>query len=158
MKNTRVFEIIHFLLTTRSSSKIIHAAITGNYSKKQISNTLSDLKRRGIVEYHDDFTWSVTEKGKTLYKEKGGRMVFRYFSLKEEDEKEKEELIIIFDIPEKERRKRDWLRSQLKLFDFEQIQKSVWLGPDRLPKEFFAYLEELGIRGNIKIFRTNGRT
>ena len=156
MRAVKILEILAFLLTTRSSSKIINAAITGNFSRRQVTNTLQYLKKKGFVSY-DGSVWSVTEEGERFYREKGGKMVFRYFHRKEKKEEgKKENLLILFDIPEKERRKRDWLRTQLKIFGFKQVQKSAWVGPSALPKDFFAYLDELHIRDNIKIFKTHG--
>ncbi len=43
--------------------------------------------------------------------------------------------IVVFDIEEKERKTRNFLRRQLKLMGFGQLQKSVWLSPyDFLPE------------------------
>ncbi len=156
MKPTRIFEVLALLLSTRSSSKIIHAAITGNYSLSQINRTLYYLRRKGYVRDYPDATWEITKAGRSYY-EKGGRMVFRYFQRDEKKgRKNKEKFLILFDIPEKERRKRDWLRAQLKLFGYKQVQKSAWIGPSNLPKDFFEYLDELHIRNKIKIFKTHG--
>ena len=44
--------------------------------------------------------------------------------------------IIIFDVPEKMRGKRDLLRKELTAFGFMQLQKSVWAYPYKLPEEF----------------------
>ena len=43
-------------------------------------------------------------------------------------------IIIAFDIPEFERKKRDWLREVLRNLGFNLIQKSVWLGKIKIPK------------------------
>lgn len=61
-------------------------------------------------------------------------------------------MIAIFDIPEKERRKRGWLRSALKNIGFNLIQKSVWMGKVKIPKEFLDDLRELKIINFIEIF------
>ena len=156
MRVTRVFEVLALLLSTRSSSKIIHAAITGNYSLHQINTTLNYLNRKGYVK-RDGRTWEITDKGRAFYREKGGKRVFRYFQRNEVKGKEvnNEQLLILFDIPEKERRKRDWLRAQLKLFGYKQVQKSAWIGPSNLPKDFYTYLDELHIKDRVKIFKTH---
>jgi len=60
--------------------------------------------------------------------------------------------IIIFDIPEKERRKRDWLRSVLKNLGFQMVQKSVWLGKVKIPQQFLEDLNNLQIINYIEIF------
>jgi len=61
-------------------------------------------------------------------------------------------LIIIFDIPEKKKRYREWLRTELVGFGFTLIQKSVWLGP-ALPKEFVEYLNEVKLLKHVRFFR-----
>ena len=67
-------------------------------------------------------------------------------------------IIIIFDIPEKERKVRAWLRGQIKLWEFTMIQKSVWLGFGPLPKEFYDRVDFLGIKECIKIFKVEKST
>jgi len=63
----------------------------------------------------------------------------------------------MFDIPEKERGARDWLRNQIKLWDFKMIQKSVWLGTGPVPKEFMERIKFLGLEKNIKIFNIQNK-
>ena len=60
--------------------------------------------------------------------------------------------IIIFDIPEGERRKRVWLRSALKNLNFTMLQKSVWAGKSKLPHEFAIDLNKLKIISYVEIF------
>lgn len=60
--------------------------------------------------------------------------------------------IVIFDIPEKERRKRDWLRDVLKNLEFKMLQKSVWAGKIKLPKVFLEDLEKLNLLSFVEIF------
>ncbi len=61
-------------------------------------------------------------------------------------------IILMFDIPESKRRTRKWLRDQLKIWDFEMIQKSVWMGPGPLSKEFKDRLRGLGVENCVKVF------
>ncbi len=66
---------------------------------------------------------------------------------------EKDELkIIIFDVPEKEKRKRAWLRSALRNLEFTMIQKSVWSGKTKLPQEFINQLHKLNLLSHVEIF------
>jgi DNA-binding transcriptional regulator PaaX len=59
--------------------------------------------------------------------------------------------LVIFDIPEKERAKRDWLRESLKNMDFKMIQKSVWLGKVKIPAEFLEDLKWLKLIDYVDI-------
>ncbi len=62
-------------------------------------------------------------------------------------------LLLIYDIPEARKRERDWFRRQLKNFDFMMIQRSVWVGPSPLPKDFLEYLKRIGLRDQFKTFK-----
>lgn len=63
--------------------------------------------------------------------------------------------IFIFDIPESEKRKREWLREALRLLGFKMLQKSVWIGKIKLPHEFIEDLEKLKIQNYVEIFAIN---
>jgi hypothetical protein len=62
-------------------------------------------------------------------------------------------LLLIYDIPEGKKKERDWFRRQLKNFDFVMIQRSVWVGPSPLPKEFLNYLRRIGLEKEFKTFK-----
>ena len=61
-------------------------------------------------------------------------------------------IIVAFDIPEIERRKRAWLRAVLKKLGLEMVQKSVWFGRVKLPKEFLDDVLRLRIIDYLEIF------
>ncbi|MFA6274186.1 MAG: CRISPR-associated endonuclease Cas2 [Candidatus Paceibacterota bacterium] len=62
-------------------------------------------------------------------------------------------LIILYDIPEDKKKERDWFRRHLIKFRYEMIQRSVWVGPSPLPKEFTDYLKEIKIGDHFKTFK-----
>ncbi len=63
------------------------------------------------------------------------------------------DLLVIFDIPEDRKAEREWFRLHLKQFGYNMIQRSVWLGPSPLPKEFILYLQTIGLKKCIKTFK-----
>lgn len=63
--------------------------------------------------------------------------------------------VIVFDIPEKLRGKRDILRKELNNFYFMQLQKSVWVYPFPLPQEFKDLWERTGIFKHCVIFEAD---
>ncbi|OGZ02906.1 MAG: CRISPR-associated endonuclease Cas2 [Candidatus Liptonbacteria bacterium RIFOXYB1_FULL_36_10] len=60
--------------------------------------------------------------------------------------------IVIFDVPERERKKRDWVREVLKNMDFKMVQKSVWIGKIKIPKEFINDLFKLKMDKYVEVF------
>lgn len=61
-------------------------------------------------------------------------------------------IIVIFDIPEKQRWKRNWLRAVLIRLGFTMLQKSVFIGKVKMSKEFLDDLRALGLTQYIEIF------
>ena len=64
-------------------------------------------------------------------------------------------MIVVFDVPEKERRKRDWLRSVLKRLELKMVQKSVWIGKVKIPKELLDDLFNLKLLDYVEIFEVS---
>lgn len=110
------------------------------------------------------------KKRNLIQTERRGRQIL--FTLTGEGEKEAEKIrlklemtkskpwdgkwrIIVFDVPEKLRGKRDLLRRELINFGFKQLQKSVWAYPHSLPQEFTDLWEEIGILRHCIIFETS---
>jgi CRISPR-associated endonuclease Cas2 len=62
-------------------------------------------------------------------------------------------LIVMYDIPHELKKERDWFRRQLINFGYIMIQKSVWVGPSPLPKDFLDYLKEIKIEDDFKTFK-----
>ena len=63
------------------------------------------------------------------------------------------DLIVICNFPFSRRSERDWFRYQLKGFNYTSIQKSVWVGPSPLPKDFLDYIESIDLLDNLKILK-----
>lgn len=118
------------------------------YKKESIKVTLSRLHKKGYLE-NSTLGWSITKKGKEYNKN------IRQLSYMTSPFKEKapDGTIISFDIPEKNRIIRNWLRNQIKIFGYKMLQQSLWIGPGPLPSSFFKRLDNLNIRKNIKTFK-----
>ena len=118
-------------------------------SRKTFSTTLSRLKNDGLVERSGTMRcalWRLTDAGKrSLEKDR----IITSDRAKKEDGIGR---LVIFDIPEQERRKRDIVRSELIGADFKQLQKSVWIGYRPLPLAFIALLDDLRLKGKVHIF------
>lgn len=64
-------------------------------------------------------------------------------------------VIVAFDIPEKERVKREWLRNALRSLDFEMLQRSVWMKKGGMPESFINDLKSMNLAGYVRIFQIN---
>jgi DNA-binding transcriptional regulator PaaX len=60
--------------------------------------------------------------------------------------------IVAFDVPEKERRKRNWLREVLLNLGLKMIQKSVWIGKVKIPEECIDDMKSIHILEFVEIF------
>lgn len=65
--------------------------------------------------------------------------------------------LVIFDIPERERRKRDTIRAELIACNFTRLQKSVWMGDNPLPEDFITLVDNLRLKGKLHIFSIRGK-
>lgn len=59
----------------------------------------------------------------------------------------------MYDIPHEKKKERDWFRRQLKKFHYAMIQKSVWVGPSPLPRDFLDYVKLIGLKKQLKTFK-----
>ena len=115
---------------------------------ESIRVTLSRLKKRGFVENKSRGVWALTQKGIAHLAEK--------FRKKEERIKLKNKpknMIIAFDIPERFKRKRNWLRQELTQTGFTMLQKSLWLGPAPVSEQFIHAMKDMELLGYIKFLK-----
>lgn len=123
--------------------------------KRRFSDLLYRLKKDNLVEGADKngrFFLKLTLKGKKCLE----KMRFAKPNVlpNNQFQSESENLfkIVIFDIPEKERRKRAWLRAALRNLKFIMLQKSVWIGKAKLPREFISAIDDLNLSSYVEIF------
>jgi len=128
---------------------------TDKFEEKSVRNVIYNLKKDGFIEYEKTSKGrkiTITNKGKKLVS-KVKRNILPPTRYKDKDSKDSKSLkIIIFDIPEKERRKRAWLRSAITNLGFKQLQQSVWAGNKAIPKSFLKDLKDLRILKFVEIF------
>jgi DNA-binding transcriptional regulator PaaX len=149
-----VGEILKELWNTELNYKGVRVNIFGiprfrNYSKRSIRTTIDRFKRNGIIE--KELTGIVLSKyGREYVKKKFDSL--KQFDKPENTSKEKN-LLVMFDIPTDRKPEREWFRWHLKKFGYVLIQKSVWVGPSPLPKEFKDYIKEIKLDKCIKTFK-----
>ena len=118
------------------------------HSPGSLSGTMSYLIKNGLVDDCDGLF--VTLKGKNYIRKKIDSLKQFDFAF---DKDLPKDLIVMFDVPEPKKAEREWLRWHLKKFGYAMIQKSVWVGPSPLPKDFLDYIKRIGLRENLKTFK-----
>src|SRR3989338_1043230 len=118
---------------------------------------LSYLKKKGFVEKQKGGvspSWIITKLGKkklAVLKNKTGVFAKRDYQTTQESKTK----IILFDIPEQNRSKRDWLRIQLVSLGYTMLQKNIWIFKNKLPEEFWNDLDAINLLPHIHIFHVS---
>lgn len=133
---------------TRRFHSIIREREFKRYKKESVQVALSRLHKKGYLNNSTN-GWSLTKKGKKY--SKNTRLLDYIVSPFSEDSPST--MIISFDIPERDRNMRHWLRNQIKIFGYKMLQQSLWIGPSPLPQLFLKRLEDLSIKKNVKTFK-----
>jgi DNA-binding transcriptional regulator PaaX len=120
------------------------------YKYQTLANRCNILKQRGFIKETATGEYFITGKGR-FYLEKQKDILKKFET--QNNENSPKDLLIVYDIEENRKKERNWLRFHLKKFHFVMIQKSVWVGPSPLPKEFTDYLKEIKLGDNLKTFK-----
>ena len=124
--------------------------------RKAYLKTLSRLKGQGLIRRQGSDTtlkWVITKEGSD-HAQKIAERRRNHNSLANAHftpNIRKETIIVSFDIPEREKGKRRWLRAALRSLEFTLLQKSVWIGTGGVPKEFIAALRERDLLSRVHI-------
>ncbi len=62
--------------------------------------------------------------------------------------------VVVFDIPEQNKKIRSVLRETLRVLEFKPLQKSVWISKNNFTKDLRGWARELGMSDFIRIFET----
>ncbi len=103
-----------------------------------VRQSLWRLRKLGFVEKRES----------KYFLTKAGRKLMQYVLSREKAIRKKWDgkyRVVIFDIPEKKRRVRDWLRSELYLLNYKKLQKSVFVGKHPLPSDLIEEIKSAKI-------------
>ena len=134
---------------TRISRRLFGLDTYPKASPQTLASMLSRLQRQGLVIRRGKrrrSSWALTQKGKRRVEK------IRQSQRRDAPPPDGVTRLVIFDIPERERKKRDMLRAELLGCDFEGLQRSVWMGKRPLPKEFIMFLDALRLKNKVHIF------
>ncbi len=121
-----------------------------DFKYQTLANRCHDLKKKGLIKKGKEGEYFITNKGVDFFE--SGKSILKDMLLKPNTNSSKN-LIVMYDIPQDQKKEREWFRRHLKKLNFEMIQKSVWVGPSPIPKDFLEYVEEIGIKDNFKTFK-----
>ncbi len=136
-KRRRTFE------AKKSETKIIEDR------KKRLIIFISKMKHDGLIEKSEDDKFTISSKGRDKLIKLKNNLPTRYYNEKTD---QNGSIIISFDIPERLRRKRNWLREVIKNLGFKMVHQSVWVGNVKVPVDFIKDLENLKILEFVEIF------
>lgn len=116
---------------------------------KSLYNALNRLERKNLVGRRHQSgreEWHLTESGEKLV-----RRIKAKLSYNKQQRWDGKWRLVIFDVPERIRDRRNLLRKELSTLGFYQLQKSVWVTPYPLPEEFLEITAELGLVRHSRI-------
>lgn len=130
------------------------------YRQRQLFySLLNQLKRDGLVlkkKKGEKTLWKITGRGMMrLSKSHERHSTMRFPQKAYQKGREGGFVIAAFDIPERERKKRSWLRMCLAGLGFSKLQQSVWVGKASLPEDFIKDLRALKMIRYVHIFSVN---
>jgi len=134
MRHRRTGVLLNYLIDT--AGLFLKAFLTPGEKKKRVYHVLKNLERQEIVE--------LVRKGDKVIvylKNKNHPKIVKYsiksiLDLKRKNKKwNKKWVLVFFDVPEKQKNKREYLRKFLKEIGFYPYQKSVYVFPYECEKE-----------------------
>lgn len=114
-----------------------------NLKESSARTTLWRLEKKGLVK-KEQSKYQLTFRGTKIVKN------FQTKEIKEEIWDGRWRLIM-FDIPEKKRESRDWLRYQLLTWDYKPLQKSVFIGKHQIEKDLYSEFIERGLKQFVRL-------
>jgi len=123
----------------------------GNPYHKRYYDAVYELRKRGslgIFKKNNQRFLKITKKGEL-------EILLLKARIKKPEKWDGKWRLIIFDIPEGARDKRDQLRYLLKQNGFRKLQASVFINPYPLNREAIAYLKKTGLIVYIRMLRVD---
>lgn len=119
------------------------------YKNKYVKNSFYNLYKNGLLDKKDN-KFFINKQGKEFLNK---TKILQLKNFNPEENKNPKNLLLLYDIPEDKKKERDWFRRTLIKYSFVMIQRSVWVGPSPLPKEFIDYVKSIGLKNSIKTFK-----
>lgn len=115
---------------------------------KEFNKLVYYLKRKGYIKVKN----LENKQGIVLTKEGINKALKASFKMDKKRRKDGKWVMLIFDIPEKNRGRRDLLRSVLLNLGYKMLQQSVWISPFDVSKKTELFLQSYNLDNYVKIF------
>jgi|SRR3989344_1916299 len=125
-----------------------HAFCT--HRERSFSATINRLERNGLVKKYGsgDKFFILTKDGE---KERQKALAFVELEKSKHKPWDGKWRLLIFDIPEKYKKYRDFLRTEIREYGFIKLQKSVWVSPFKAAEELKNTIEDMGMDRWVKL-------
>lgn len=134
--------------TQRYTSKEIVAILGSEYTPGLIRDTLYRLRRQQYISGGAYKGYELTNKGKSRLN------MLEFEMLQQTAIWDKTWRLVIYDIPEENRKARDTVRRLIKRLGFAQLQQSVWAHPLPCLDEFQQIRDSYGVQNHILLIET----
>lgn len=127
----------------------VYGFVPENIKKTSYKNSVSKMIKSDLIE-------KSIENGNPVLRitSQGRKILTRNFPLFNLQQKpwDRKWRVLIFDIPEKKRWRRDSSRNKLKNLGFGMIQQSVWISPHPFDDDIREFVNNLGLTKNVFLF------
>ncbi len=117
--------------------------------EQRFYEALSRLKKDGLIQPTEKRRWKLTERGREKL-----RLLTELLSRNSvfAATPSSEWCMVTFDVPERVKRKREWLRTAWRTMEFTMLQRSVRRGKVAIPKSFLEALARQDLLECVEIF------
>ena len=123
-----------------------------NKAQQRFRVMMHRLRKDGLIENTaEGIGVRITKKAKKLLTETLTKSGVTFPERNYTKEKSHTITLILFDIPERYRKKREWLRGALRMLGFELLQRSAWIGSVGVPKQFLKDIRDMKINEYVDI-------
>lgn len=147
-------KILDFLDFAYHPNKVIYGYIPKEYSRNSINIALKRLERKGFIQkgiMEDEICYRLTKLGDERQKQKENKEKLTNIKSTKWDKLWR---VVMFDIPEENKRVRHVLRKTLKILGFWPLQKSVWISKNNCTNELEKQIKELKLDQFVLVFET----
>jgi CRISPR/Cas system-associated endoribonuclease Cas2 len=122
--------------------------------REKLSKLIYKLKSEGfILEDKKNKKLILTKKGKLKLRFLKNKKSVEETKNNESNQKDKDVIVVIYDVPESEHKKRHQLRNLLVNAGFNFVQKSVWIKQGKITEDFINFLKDLEVLHYTQIFK-----